>query len=51
MVKEHPLGTAPWNVGIYRFSESDSNYDLICRGSIISSKLVVLGKISEKTNL
>ena len=39
-------GTAPWNVGVYRFNETISNnYELICGGSIISPNLVVSGKI------
>ncbi|XP_022182774.1 uncharacterized protein LOC111042453 isoform X2 [Myzus persicae] len=36
-----PVGTAPWNVGLYRFNKNNSNYDLICGGSIISPNLVV----------
>ncbi|XP_003244613.1 venom prothrombin activator notecarin-D2 [Acyrthosiphon pisum] len=37
-----PIGTAPWNVGVYRFNTKNSNnYDLICGGSIISPILVV----------
>ncbi|KAF0762508.1 Uncharacterized protein FWK35_00006322 [Aphis craccivora] len=35
------VGTAPWNVGIYRFNEDNSIYDLICGGSIIAPNLVV----------
>ncbi|XP_016659042.1 uncharacterized protein LOC100166859 isoform X3 [Acyrthosiphon pisum] len=35
------VGTAPWNVGIYRFDKKKSNHDLICGGSIISPNLVV----------
>jgi len=38
------VGTAPWNVGIYRFNEDNSIYDLICGGSIIAPNLVVSGK-------
>jgi len=38
------VGTAPWNVGIYRLNKINSNYDLICGGSIISPNLVVSGK-------
>ncbi|XP_060874108.1 uncharacterized protein LOC132947887 isoform X2 [Metopolophium dirhodum] len=34
-------GTAPWNVGVYQFHKTTSNYDLICGGSIISANLVV----------
>jgi len=40
------VGTAPWNAAIYRFNKKNSNYDLICGGSIISPNLVVSGKIS-----
>ncbi|CAI6349241.1 unnamed protein product [Macrosiphum euphorbiae] len=35
------IGTAPWNVGIYRLNKENSNYELICGGSIISPNLVV----------
>ncbi|XP_026815136.1 uncharacterized protein LOC113555042 isoform X2 [Rhopalosiphum maidis] len=35
------VGTAPWNVGVYRFNKENSKYDLICGGSIISPTLVV----------
>ncbi|CAI6345677.1 unnamed protein product [Macrosiphum euphorbiae] len=35
------VGTAPWNVGIYRLNKKNFNYDLICGGSIISPNLVV----------
>jgi len=38
------VGTAPWNVGIYRFKNESSMYDLICGGSLISQNLVVSGK-------
>ena len=38
-------GTAPWNVGVYRFETISNNYNLICGGSIISPNLVVSGKI------
>ncbi|XP_060870192.1 transmembrane protease serine 11B-like isoform X2 [Metopolophium dirhodum] len=34
-------GTAPWNAGVYKSDKINSNYDLICGGSIISSNLVV----------
>jgi len=37
------FGTAPWNVAIYILKEKI--HDLICGGSIISSNLVVSGKI------
>jgi len=43
-----PQGSVPWNAGIYRLSESDSDYELICGGSIISSNLVISGKIFVK---
>ncbi|XP_026813715.1 venom peptide isomerase heavy chain-like [Rhopalosiphum maidis] len=39
--KKALVGTAPWNVGIYRLNKDTSNYDLICGGSIISPNLVV----------
>jgi len=39
------IGTAPWNVGIYKINKNKSNYDLICGGTIISPNLVVSGKI------
>ncbi|KAE9530732.1 hypothetical protein AGLY_011194 [Aphis glycines] len=39
--KEANYGTAPWNVGIYRLNKINSNYDLICGGSIITPILVV----------
>jgi len=42
--KKANFGTAPWNVGIYRLNKVNSNYDLICGGSIISPNLVVSGK-------
>jgi len=42
--KKANVGTAPWNVGIYRLNKANSNYDLICGGSIISANLVVTGK-------
>ncbi|XP_026815140.1 modular serine protease-like isoform X2 [Rhopalosiphum maidis] len=35
------VGTAPWNVGIYRFDKANSEYDLICGGSLIAPNLVV----------
>jgi len=38
------VGTAPWNVGIYQLNKIDSNYDMICGGSIISPNLVISGK-------
>lgn len=42
--KEANYGTAPWNVGIYQLNKINSNYDLICGGSIITPILVVSGK-------
>jgi len=44
-IENATVGTAPWNVGIYHFNKQNSNYDLICGGSIISPNLVVSGKI------
>jgi hypothetical protein len=38
------VGTAPWNVGIYRFSKESSKYNLICGRSLIAPNLVVSGK-------
>eukprot|EP00102_Acyrthosiphon_pisum_P021358 XP_016658568.1 PREDICTED: complement C1s-A subcomponent isoform X2 [Acyrthosiphon pisum] len=35
------VGTAPWNVGIYRLNKINSDYDFICGGSIIAPNLVV----------
>ncbi|XP_060837335.1 modular serine protease-like [Rhopalosiphum padi] len=35
------FGSAPWNVGIYQLNKKNSNYDLICGGSIIAPNLVV----------
>jgi len=43
--KEALVGTAPWNVGIYKLNKTNSNYNLICGGSIIAPNLVVSGKI------
>jgi len=43
--EEAPIGTAPWNVGIYKLNTTNSNYKLICGGSIISPNLVISGKI------
>ncbi|XP_022162710.1 uncharacterized protein LOC111028389 isoform X2 [Myzus persicae] len=39
--KEAMVGTAPWNAGIYRLKKENSNYDLICGGSIIAPNLVI----------
>jgi len=38
------VGTAPWNVGIYRFNNKSSKYDLICGGSTIAPNVVISGK-------
>ncbi|XP_016661871.1 limulus clotting factor C isoform X2 [Acyrthosiphon pisum] len=38
---EANIGTAPWNVGIYRINKNKPNYDLICGGTIISPNLVI----------
>jgi len=44
--EEAPIGTAPWNVGIYKLNKKSSNkYDLICGGSIIAPNVVISGKI------
>ncbi len=43
--KTSHVGTAPWNVGIYKFNKESFMYDLICGGSIISPNLVVSGII------
>jgi len=40
-----PVGTAPWNVGIYQLNQNKHNYEMICGGSIIAPNLVVSGKI------
>jgi len=42
--KKALIGTAPWNVGVYRLNKDNSTYDLICGGSIIAPNLVVSGK-------
>jgi len=39
--KKAVVGTAPWNVGIYKLNKDTSKYDLICGGSIIAPNLVV----------
>jgi len=41
-------GTANWTVEVYRINKSDSSYDFIYGGPIISSNLVVSGKIFVK---
>jgi len=38
-------GNSPWTVGVYQLTNENSTYDFICGGSIISSNLVVSGKI------
>ncbi|XP_029342388.1 uncharacterized protein LOC115033024 isoform X1 [Acyrthosiphon pisum] len=38
---EKSLVTLPWNVGIYQLNKTNSNYDLICLGSIISVNVVI----------
>lgn len=39
------IGTAPWNVAIYKKKLNNTNYyELICGGSLISSNLVISGK-------
>jgi len=43
--EEALVGTAPWNVGIYKLNKTSSNHNLICGGSIIAPNLVVSGKI------
>jgi len=48
--KKTPVGTSPWNVGVYKLNKTNSNYDWMCGGSIISPNLVVSGKIFEKRN-
>jgi hypothetical protein len=42
--KTAQVGTAPWNVGVYRFNKDNSNYDLICGGSLIAENIVISGK-------
>jgi len=42
---EKSLVTLPWNVGIYQLNKTNSNYDLICLGSIIAINVVISGKI------
>ncbi|CAI6367530.1 unnamed protein product [Macrosiphum euphorbiae] len=39
--EEALVGTAPWNVGIYKLNKTNSNHNLICGGSIIAPNLVV----------
>jgi len=42
--KKALVGTAPWNVGIYQLNNDNTNYELICGGSIIAPNLVISGK-------
>ncbi|XP_022162705.1 limulus clotting factor C-like [Myzus persicae] len=35
------VGTAPWNVGIYKVNKKKPKYELICLGSIIAPNLVI----------
>jgi len=42
---EAKYGSAPWNVGVYRKSNNNS-FSMICGGSLISTNLVVSGKIT-----
>jgi len=46
--EEALVGTAPWNVGVYKLNKTTFNYNLICGGSIVSPNLVVSGKIDVK---
>ncbi|CAI6346657.1 unnamed protein product [Macrosiphum euphorbiae] len=39
--EEALVGTAPWNVGVYKLNKTTFNYNLICGGSIVSPNLVV----------
>jgi len=39
------VGTLPWNVGIYELNKRNSNYDLICGGSIIAPNVIISGKL------
>jgi len=45
---EANIGIAPWNVGIHLLNKINSNYDLICGGSIIAPNLVISGKFFVK---
>ncbi|KAL4123123.1 hypothetical protein QTP88_015353 [Uroleucon formosanum] len=35
------IGTAPWNVGIYRLNSKNANHEMICGGSVIAPNLVI----------
>ncbi|XP_029344850.1 modular serine protease-like [Acyrthosiphon pisum] len=37
------VGTAPWYVGIYQISKTDTKHDFACGGSIIASNVVISG--------
>lgn len=39
-------GSAPWNIGVYKNNTETNEYDIICGGSLISSKLVISGEFS-----
>jgi len=43
--KKALVGTAPWNVGIYRLNRKNSKHEMICGGSVIAPNLVISGKI------
>lgn len=38
------FGTAPWNVGVYRYNDDEDVYEMICGGSLIGTNLVVSGE-------
>lgn len=42
------LGTAPWNVGVYKYNNDEGVYEMICGGSLIGPNLVVSGENSER---
>jgi len=45
------VGTAPWNVGIYRLNKKNANHEMICGGSVIAPNLVISGKIVVQYNI
>lgn len=45
------VGTAPWNVGIYRLNSKSANHEMICGGSVIAPNLVISGKILVQYNI
>lgn len=48
--EERPkYGSAPWNVGIYKKNTKTNEYEIMCGGSLISSKLVISGEFSVGT--